>query len=45
MSGHVMPPKEDGKHKLVKNGREYHFCSDWCRDEFQKQPDKYLLKN
>lgn len=41
---HVMPPKPGAAYKVSKDGREYHFCSDWCRDEFKKHPEKYVLK-
>jgi YHS domain-containing protein len=28
----------------VFNGRTYYFCSDECRDDFKKNPEKYLAQ-
>ena len=35
-----IPVEKDTPHYLY-NGREYHFCSDECRDKFAAQPAKY----
>lgn len=31
----------DKKHTLGFEGKEYHFCSKTCKDDFVKNPDEY----
>jgi len=37
-----MSVEEEGSLKATYHGREYHFCSEQCRDEFQKNPELYV---
>lgn len=34
--------KEQSEHSLSHDGKEYHFCSEKCRDKFEKDPGKYM---
>lgn len=27
---------------IVHDGRTYHFCSEGCRQEFEREPEKYV---
>ncbi len=33
---------EKAKYKTVYKGRVYYFCSRWCLEEFEKNPEFYL---
>ncbi len=39
--GMEMDEKELGS-RLDYKGKTYHFCSEECRDEFKKSPEKFL---
>ena len=36
-----MTVKEEGV-KCIHNGQTYYFCSDFCKNQFEKDPEKYL---
>jgi len=36
--------EEDASGKVEYNGRTYVFCSPGCRDEFEKNPEKYTAE-
>jgi YHS domain-containing protein/multidrug efflux pump subunit AcrA (membrane-fusion protein) len=31
-----------GNHKIEHLGKTYYFCSDWCKNQFAKQPERYV---
>jgi membrane fusion protein, copper/silver efflux system len=35
---------KQGKHKSDFLGHTYHFCSDWCKNQFARKPEKYAGK-
>ena len=34
--------KKEAKFSIVYNGEKYYFCSAHCKDEFVKNPEKYI---
>jgi len=32
------------KYKTIYRGKAYYFCSKWCMEEFEKNPEYYLLR-
>ncbi|GAA5093304.1 hypothetical protein GCM10023210_23610 [Chryseobacterium ginsengisoli] len=39
-----MPTESDMKDTAVYKNKTYGFCSAYCRDEFKKDPEKYVQK-
>jgi len=39
-----MPTESDMKDTAVYKNKTYGFCSAYCRDEFKKNPEKYVQK-
>lgn len=39
-----MPTESDMKDTVIYKGKTYGFCSSICRDEFKKNPEKYVQK-
>lgn len=39
-----MKTEDDMKDTLVYKGKTYGFCSSYCKDEFKKNPAKYVQK-
>lgn len=37
-----MPTESDMKDTALYKGKTYGFCSSYCRDEFKKNPEKYV---
>lgn len=41
-----MDVKESGAHhKVFHDGKSYYFCSDQCKQEFHKDPNRYATKS
>ncbi len=40
----VILEKDSAKEKVIYNGEVYYFCSSHCREEFVRDPEKYLSK-
>jgi Cu+-exporting ATPase len=36
-----MSVDDEGSLKATYHGHHYHFCSEQCREEFQKSPERY----
>lgn len=36
--------KSEAKAEVTYNGEKYYFCSEECKEEFLKNPEKYLSK-
>lgn len=39
-----MKTEPDMKHTVVYKNKTYGFCSSYCKDEFNKNPEKYVQK-
>ncbi|WP_265427542.1 YHS domain-containing protein [Chryseobacterium sp. YIM B08800] len=39
-----MKTEDDMKDTVVYKGKTYGFCSSYCKDEFKKNPEKYVQK-